>query len=251
MFYRFSDHERKLLIDRLKIFDFEPLTMENGVDLVEGLLVASHAVSRCLLVVDLSTCFDVLSGIPDRYLGYVVDEQMFDITPIDITTEKLLQVVSSISGSTRIEEENLDTFSVEVKSAITSVKKTETHSLTKQRVGQHVFREKLIVHWGAKCAVSGVSNLLLLRASHIKPWALCYTDIERMDVYNGLLLSANLDAAFDSGLISFDCSGGMIFSTRLSDEDRGLISISGNHQIESHKKLENYMCFHREHIFLR
>jgi hypothetical protein len=249
MFYRFSDHERKLLIDRLKIFNFKPLTLENGVDIVEGLLLASHAVSRCLLVVDLSSGFDVLSGIPDRYLGFVVDEQMFDITPIDHTTEKFLEVVSNISGSTKIEEENLDTFSVEVKSAITSVKKTETHALTKQRVGQHVYREKLIEYWGAKCAVSGVSNLLLLRASHIKPWAICRTDIERMDVYNGILLSANLDAAFDSGLISFDNSGGMMFSSDLSNEDRELILDKGGHSIELHNKSEKYMCYHRNNIF--
>ena len=37
----------------------------------------------------------------------------------------------------------------------------------------------------------------LLRASHAKPWAKA-SDIERLDSFNGLLLSVHLDAMFDS-----------------------------------------------------
>jgi predicted restriction endonuclease len=44
----------------------------------------------------------------------------------------------------------------------------------------------------------------LLRASHIVPWAQCQTDALRLDVPNGLLMSALWDAAFDAGLVSFD-----------------------------------------------
>ena len=36
------------------------------------------------------------------------------------------------------------------------------------------------------------------------PWAECETDALRLDVHNGLLLSALWDAAFDAGLVSFD-----------------------------------------------
>ena len=50
-----------------------------------------------------------------------------------------------------------------------------------------------------------------MRASHIKPWAKCETDAERLDVYNGLLLAAHLDAAFDAGLITFDDNGVITF----------------------------------------
>jgi len=38
----------------------------------------------------------------------------------------------------------------------------------------------------------------LLRASHIVPWAEC-DDAQRLDVQNGLLLSALWDAALDRG----------------------------------------------------
>jgi predicted restriction endonuclease len=56
-----------------------------------------------------------------------------------------------------------------------------------------------------------VRDSRLLRASHIKPWADCETDAELLDVYNGLLLAAHLDAAFDSSLISFNEKGQILF----------------------------------------
>ena len=46
----------------------------------------------------------------------------------------------------------------------------------------------------------------LLIASHIKPWHVC-DDKERLDKFNGLMLSPNIDALFDNGLITFDING--------------------------------------------
>jgi putative restriction endonuclease len=89
-----------------------------------------------------------------------------------------------------------------------------------QRVGQEVFRGALMDYWGGRSAVTGCAEPLLLRASHIKPWAQCETDAERLDVYNGLLLAAHLDAAFDAGLIDFDDAGRMRFAERFSPPDR-------------------------------
>ena len=61
-------------------------------------------------------------------------------------------------------------------------------------------------YWCGHCPLSGIDEPKLLRASHIKSWAES-TDKERLSPYNGVLLSANLDAAFDSGLISFSNDG--------------------------------------------
>lgn len=97
---------------------------------------------------------------------------------------------------------------------------TEAERLVVQRVGQDVFRGALMDYWGGRCAVSGCAEPLLLRASHIKLWALCETDAERLDVYNGLLLAAHLDAAFDAGLIDFDDAGQIRFAERFSPADR-------------------------------
>lgn len=65
--------------------------------------------------------------------------------------------------------------------------------------------------------MTGITEPELLRASHIVPWTECETDAERLDVHNGLLLSALWDAAFDRALVSFDNEGGPLFSPRLSN----------------------------------
>jgi putative restriction endonuclease len=102
---------------------------------------------------------------------------------------------------------------------------TEAERLIIQRVGQDVFREALLSYWEGRCAVTGVADPRLLRASHIKPWAKCETDAERLDVYNGLLLAAHLDAAFDAGLISFADDGAILFSPQFTMKDRDALGI--------------------------
>lgn len=102
---------------------------------------------------------------------------------------------------------------------------TEAERLVVQRVGQNIFRDALMEYWGGACAVLGVNEARLLRASHIKPWSECDTDAERLDVYNGLLLSAHLDAAFDAFLVSFDVEGRIVISGALSASDRAALGI--------------------------
>lgn len=99
-------------------------------------------------------------------------------------------------------------------------KTTEAERNEVQRVGQNIFRERLIKYWQGRCPLSGVGDNALLRASHIKPWRDCENDDERLDVHNGLLLSALWDAAFDSGLVTFDDDGSPIFSECLSEQAR-------------------------------
>ena len=97
---------------------------------------------------------------------------------------------------------------------------TEAERLTIRRIGQDIFRDRLMTHWNARCPLTGITDAALLRASHIKPWKDCTTTAERLDVYNGLLLSALWDAAFDKGLVSFDNHGAPIFSPHLSSAAR-------------------------------
>jgi hypothetical protein len=62
--------------------------------------------------------------------------------------------------------------------------------------------------------------LRLPRASHIVPWSDC-DDVQRLDVHNGLLLSALWDAAFDKGLVSFNDDGTVRASSSLSATGEG------------------------------
>jgi hypothetical protein len=103
---------------------------------------------------------------------------------------------------------------------------TEAERLVVQRLGQDIFRDALMEYWGAACAVLGVREPRLLRASHIRPWSECETDAERLDVYNGLLLAAHLDAAFDAFLISFNDDGAIVLSDALSASDRASLGIN-------------------------
>lgn len=107
----------------------------------------------------------------------------------------------------------------------TMPRSTEAERLVVQRVGQDIFRRALLDYWGGACAVLGVAEPRLLRASHIRPWAECRSDAERLDVYNGLLLAAHLDAAFDAFLISFEDDGRILISPSLSDADRAALGI--------------------------
>jgi hypothetical protein len=93
---------------------------------------------------------------------------------------------------------------------------TEAERVIVERVGQTLFREALLKYWNGRCPLTGVTDLELLRASHIVPWAECETDALRLDVHNGLLLSALWDAAFDSGLVSLADDGTVLVSSRLS-----------------------------------
>ncbi len=97
---------------------------------------------------------------------------------------------------------------------------TEAERLVVQRIGQDIFRAGLIEYWQGCCPLTGISDTALLRASHIVPWKNCANDAARLDVHNGLLLSALWDAAFDRGLVSFDDDGRPQFSSRLSDTAR-------------------------------
>lgn len=53
-------------------------------------------------------------------------------------------------------------------------------------------------------------------------------DAQRLDVHNGLLLSALWDAAFDGGLISFADDGMVVLtSARLSENARSALGLNG------------------------
>jgi hypothetical protein len=127
---------------------------------------------------------------------------------------------------------------------------TEVERLVVQRVGQDVFRAGLIEYWDGCCAVTGLAVLELLRASHIKPWADCETDAERLDVFNGLLLAPHLDATFDAGFITVGSDGSIVVSAALSSEDRAALGLAAPLRVPGlaggH---EPYLRWHRAHVF--
>lgn len=124
----------------------------------------------------------------------------------------------------------------------------EKEAVVKVRINQGEFRNRLLKKYG-KCCLCGVSNPTLLRASHIKPWCVSEPD-EKLDENNGLLLCPNHDLLFDSGLISFEDSGIIMISDKLSKYDQMLMNIQDNMRIKSvSEKQHRYLGYHRKYVY--
>lgn len=132
-----------------------------------------------------------------------------------------------------------------IEQADPSIRGTERERIVRERVGQDIFREALMKYWGGMCPISGVTEPRLLRASHAKPWKDC-TDEERLDVHNGLLLAAHLDAAFDAGLISFSDGGRMLMSDQLGAIERTLLGPGG--KVSFVPQHMGYLHWHRSRV---
>ena len=126
---------------------------------------------------------------------------------------------------------------------------TEVERLRKERVGQDVFREALMLFWDGACAVTGVRHSRLLRASHIIPWADCETDAERLNVHNGLLLTAHLGSAFDAHLISFSADGQIQFGPQQSLEDIAALGLTSQMRLRrTDPETELRLALHRSKL---
>ena len=127
---------------------------------------------------------------------------------------------------------------------------TERAAEVAQRVGQDIFRAGLFELWGGACAVTGLSQAPLLRASHAKPWADA-TDEERLDPYNGFLLAPHLDALFDAGLVSFADDGAILFSPQLAPDTLDILALvpALHLRLPPSPRHLPYLAYHRNHVF--
>ena len=134
---------------------------------------------------------------------------------------------------------------------------TSAAALVQVRIGQQQFRRDVLLACGGACGVLNFAFPALLRASHIKPWAVS-TDFERLSPDNGIALSAHLDVLFDQGLISFESTGALKFSALLPHTISvalGLINGAGtpvagmNPALLSQQRLA-FLKYHRDHVFI-
>lgn len=95
----------------------------------------------------------------------------------------------------------------------TDIGVTMKEQLVKSRRGQGVFKANVRLNEKG-CRVTGVTDPMHLRASHIKPWKDC-NDEEKLNGCNGLLLSPHVDHLFDKGFLSFSDDGTLLLSTSL------------------------------------
>ena len=127
---------------------------------------------------------------------------------------------------------------------------TEAERMVVQRVGQDIFRRGLLEYWDGRCAITGLDVPELLRASHVKPWADCDTDAERLDVFNGLLLAAHLDAAFDAGFVTVGENGRVLVSDALSVAAQSALGLHGGQELDGVQPAhQRYLTWHRSRVF--
>jgi putative restriction endonuclease len=124
-----------------------------------------------------------------------------------------------------------------------SIESTVKDQLIKARIGQGRFRQLLINHWNG-CAVTKCGLIEIMRASHVHPWRES-TNRERLDPFNGLLLSPNLDSLFDKAMISFAPDGKIMISKSLSLEDINKLGISQGMSVNLKTGHERYLSLHR------
>jgi putative restriction endonuclease len=129
---------------------------------------------------------------------------------------------------------------------------TEREQIVLARRGQGRFRLNVLALMD-KCALTGLRNPSLLTASHIKPWRMCEDSNERLDGFNGLMLSPNVDRLFDAGLITFDSEGRPKRSSMLKASDIHLLGLQdsmANGQIAVATGSQKYFEYHRSNVFV-
>ncbi|WP_429030803.1 HNH endonuclease [Aeromonas veronii] len=125
---------------------------------------------------------------------------------------------------------------------------TEKEQLVKSRRGQGLFRSRLEQIEPA-CRVTGVTNKILLIASHIKPWCEC-DNTERLDGNNGLLLSPHIDKLFDQGWITFTDAGDLLCADPSIEQALQQWGVSLPQNVGPFNPVQaEYLEFHRDEIF--
>lgn len=150
--------------------------------------------------------------------------------------------------------DDVDAKEIEIVKTIESdktIKSTEKVALVRSRVGQGDFRKSLIEKYDGKCVVTGVDLTKLLIASHIKPWSVS-DNFERLSSENGLLLSANYDRLFDSGLISFKNDGKIIVSSFVNQKNKSILRLSDDIKVDLRASdiMLNNLEYHRDVVFV-
>lgn len=142
-----------------------------------------------------------------------------------------------------------DALLTEYRQVTADIDATEALGWVRQRRGQALFRQGLFDYWGGRCAITGLDVPELLRASHAKPWKDA-TDAERLDVHNGLLLAAHLDAAYDQGLLTVHPDGSIELSRRLNQTAKALLGLTALPRVVGLNAAHApFLAWHVERVF--
>ena len=184
------------------------------------------------------------NGLQGVYLTEVSSE--FGQLLIDLSNANLSTIQKELAIADNTESDYEINLEIQAKKIEGDLEKI---ALVKARRGQGIFKANVRMI-EKSCRVTGVTNIKHLRASHIKPWA-ASSDHEKIDGYNGLLLSPHVDHLFDRGFISFEDSGDMLISNTLSRSVLDKWSLdSGKNVGKFEQPHHDYLEYHRDMVFL-
>jgi len=190
------------------------------------------------------------------------DQEMWDEFQSNVKTlgpesEQLLDDLFNLDAEQEIDVQQHDQIQIQRSRQISKPSgSTERVATVRVRRGQQFFRQAILCAYGGRCCISGVNVAQLLVASHIKPWSE-FPD-ERLDPRNGLCLSSIHDAAFDTGLITFDSKRVLILSKRLRSHFPQPMLESSFQRYEGQsirlpdklaEPATEFFEFHRNHVF--
>ena len=124
------------------------------------------------------------------------------------------------------------------------------YEISRAREGQGKYREQLLGQYHF-CPFTMIYDERLLIASHIKPWA-ASNNKEKVDPYNGYMLSPMYDKLFDRGFITFTKKRQAILSECNSPDTWKKIGLKNDTFIKTlpmdDKRIE-YLTFHHQSVF--
>ena len=129
------------------------------------------------------------------------------------------------------------------------IEETTRKALVAARVGQGRFRADVLVV-EPRCRITGVEDQRLLIASHIRPWHRCPENDQRLDPFNGLMLTPTFDRMFDRGLLTFEDNGDVHVSPSVSTSVVHRIALDVHRNVGRFREDQQpYLEYHREQVF--
>jgi hypothetical protein len=161
----------------------------------------------------------------------------------------------SVQAETQADNADLELWEHHIEATIESdgrISDTDREALIIARRGQGLFKQR-VTQVEHRCRLTGVTELIHLRASHCKPWRDSSND-ERLDGENGLLLTPTIDHLFDRGFIGFENSGELLISpvahrpslSRMGVPIDRIVNVGSFSEGQKH-----FLNYHRDSVLLR
>lgn len=155
--------------------------------------------------------------------------------------------VFTVNGSQKSEEIEVSKIEKDI-----TLSKTEKEAIVKARIGQGLYRDKLLKKYSDGCIITHINIPEVLIASHIKPWSVS-SNSERTNGENGFILSATYDRLFDRGLISFENDGKILLSNMITTDNANKLELENGriYDIKFNPGMKDFLAYHRDIIFIK